>query len=482
MLNIIKKKILQFLPKNHITRGISILVGGTFSAQLLMIIAMPILTRLYTPEDFGLLAIYASLLGILVVIAGLSYDSAIPIPESDKEAAHLTILSLFSVAAWTAITFLLVILFRKNIAIYFGNLNLEIYLWLLPFGVFLGASYYVYHFWAIRSRNFTNIATTQVQQKLVTLIIQLIGFKFGTFSLIFGQTLGQGSGIIKLAKPTFTDPNFKDWKFTDLKKIAIKYKKYPIFVTTEGLANTASGQLPPLLLAIFFSPVIAGFYALSHRVLVLPITLISNAVKNVFLSNAATSYREGTLDQSFSKVIDILSAIMIPMMGIIFIGGPQLFSFVFGDQWIIAGEYSRWMTFWLGMVFIASPLNNLFLVLNKQQEGLYFQLIMLALRTLSLLIGYFFESNLLAIILFSFSSGLCWVFVILRLSFLININFAVLQLNLLKRFLHSILLLLPFTIGSLVNNNIFFWVSLIISLVIIFIYYFYNFRREFYAC
>ena len=106
----------RLLPKNHFARSVGILAGGTAAGQAIIVAASPILTRLYTPEDFGVLAVYASLLSILGVVASLRYELAIPLPESDEEAANVTVLSLVVVLGMALVTAAIALPFRQPIA------------------------------------------------------------------------------------------------------------------------------------------------------------------------------------------------------------------------------------------------------------------------------------------------------------------------------------------------------------------------------
>ena len=80
--NKLKETARRLLPRNRFARSVSVLVGGTAAGQIIVMAASPILTRLYSPEDFGLLSVYAGLLGILGVIASLRYQLATPLERS----------------------------------------------------------------------------------------------------------------------------------------------------------------------------------------------------------------------------------------------------------------------------------------------------------------------------------------------------------------------------------------------------------------
>lgn len=385
------------------------LVGGTASAQVMMVLAAPLLTRLYSPEDFGLLAVYVGLLGLLTVIASLRYELAIPLPEDDQEAANLVILCLLVVLGITMASALLVWLAGETITQTLGVPRLAQYFWLLPIGVLLTGTYQVFSYWAIRTKQFPTIARTRIRQAFTTIGIQLLAFKAGGIALLFGQASGQGMGSITLARAALTRPEFRQWNCQGVRHAANRYRQFPIFSTWSGFFNAAGRQLPPLMFAALFSVGAAGFYALAHRVLAMPMSIIGQAVGNVFFANAAEAYREERLGPLVSKVHDTLAQIAMPPALILIVAGPELFALVFGEQWRQAGEFARWMAPWLYMVFITSPLSTLFLVMEKQRQSMLFEAVLLLARLGAIITGAWFGDLTLAVILFSFSSALCWV-------------------------------------------------------------------------
>src|SRR5690554_8147650 len=76
------------LPKSSFSRGVSVLIGGTASAQLLSVLAIPFITRLYSPDDFGLLAAFTAFLAFFTVLSAARFDLAIPLPESDQDRSE----------------------------------------------------------------------------------------------------------------------------------------------------------------------------------------------------------------------------------------------------------------------------------------------------------------------------------------------------------------------------------------------------------
>lgn len=405
-----KGKASRLLPKSTFARGVSVLVGGTAGAQLLMVLAAPLLTRLYTPEDFGLLAVYAGLLALFGVVSSLRYEVAIPLPESNAEAANVLVLSLLVVLVMTSISAIMVFIIGEDVVKALNSPGLGKYFWLLPVGVLFSGIYKVFNYWAVRTKAFGDIAKTRITQTLATLAVQLVGYKMGSFALLAGQAGGQGIGSVRLARAASKHQEIQSWSWPGVLVAAKRYKDFPLFSTWGGLFNTAGIQMPPLMFAAFFSASAAGLYALAHRVLAMPMTLLGEAIGKVFFSNAAEAYREGRLAPLVEKVHRMLAEIAMPATLMLIIAAPEVFALVFGESWAEAGEFARYMAPWLYMVFITSPLSTLFSVLERQRLSMAFQAALLVVRLVAILIGaYWLQALLPTVMLFSLVSTLFWL-------------------------------------------------------------------------
>lgn len=406
MISHAKNQLRRLLPKNAFARGVSVLVGGTAGAQVLLVLASPLLTRLYSPEDFGLLAVYASLLALIGVISSLRYELAIPLPEDDGEAANVAALCLILVVISTILTGVLVLLMGSAIAAALGVPNLAGYLWLLPVGVLLTGFYSVFNYWAVRTKRFTTIAGTKLRQAVATIAIQLAAFKLGGIALLLGQVVGQGVGTTTLGLPAVKSAGFNHVSWAGVKKAAGRYKRFPYFSTWAGFANTAGVQLPPIMLAAIFSPAAAGLFALANRILSLPMSLIGGAIGQVFFSNAAESHRQGQLAPLVASLHSKLAHIGLPPALILILLGPDLFAIVFGEQWRQSGEFARWLAPWLYLVFVTSPLSTVSTVTERQKQGLVYHLIQLISRGIAIAVGAWIGDLATTIALYAIASGL----------------------------------------------------------------------------
>ena len=394
----------NLLPRNPFARGVSVLVGGTAGAQLLLLLASPLLTRLYTPDDFGLLAVYASILAIIGVVGSLRYELAIPLPKDDQEAVNLLVLCLVLLIIASLLTAVLVFLLGKQIASLLGVPELADYFWLLPVGVLICGTYQVFSYWGIRKRQFRAISTTKLKQALATLLIQLLASKLGAGALLFGQVAGQGVGATTLFLPLIMKNEFRKTDWTGICYGLSRYKRFPLFTTWAGLLNTGGTQLPPVLITAFFGATSTGLYALAHRALSIPIALIGDALQGVFFSDSAEAHRNNKLGQKVEKLLDVLVQVALPPAIILVIVAPDLFANFFGEKWREAGVMARYLIPWLVMQFCVGPLTLVNAVTENQKLGLYMQMQLFAVRITTIVFGSFYGDILKTIFFFSLGS------------------------------------------------------------------------------
>ena len=477
----LRSKVSRLLPTNTFARGVGVLVGGTVSSRLLLVLASPLLTRLYSPEDFGLLAVYAGLLSLITVIASLRYELAIPLPKDDIDAIYIVQLSFILVLVSTVLTAIFVYVAGGWLTATLDSPALLPFIWLLPLGVLFGGSYNVFRYWAIRAQHFGVVASTTLQQSIGMIAIQIIGFKFGVLSLLLGQAAGQGVGATTLGRNFIQGINITASSWKGIWQQTFRYKRFPLFSTWEGLFNTAGTELPPLLFAAMFSPAAAGLYSLANRFLSLPMSLIGSAIGQVFFSSAAEARREGRLGLLVSQLHSRLAHIGMPPAVLLVLVGPELFSLVFGYEWRAAGEFARWMTPWMYLVFVSSPLSTLFAVMEKQKHGMAFQAILLAARLVALVGGTITGDLYLTVLFFSFASAVCWFGFLLWIGFATNNSAKIMLAPTIKAAGFAVGCSLPTLMGIFFNSTfgVAWLCGMAISMVLIGIRFVYLLRRAY---
>jgi O-antigen/teichoic acid export membrane protein len=462
-----KNKLRQLLPKSTFIRGVTVIVGSTAVSQILLILAAPILTRLYTPDDFGMLAVYGSLLAVIVVVASLHYELAIPLADEENDAANIVVLCLALVVAISLITGVVSYLFGRIITEVLGVPRLVNYLWLLPFGVLLTGFYTVFNYYGIRAKRFGDIATTRLNQSLATLAIQIVGFKLGGISLLLGQVIGQAVGTIKLAIQTLKNPEFSHLSLSKIKTNLVRYKEFPMYATGSSLVNTAGHQLPTLIFAMFFSAGAAGLYALANRLLTIPANLIGGALAQVFLSHGVDRHREGTLGAMYAQLQNTLVQIGLPPTLFIVLVGPELFIVLFGEIWRDAGVFSQWLAIGTFLGFVVSPLSQIYTILEKQKIGMVLQFSLFLLRLIGILFGVWLDSILWAVISFSVGGALGYMVYIYYGARISGCTLKKMSIEMICGIFKSILIMTPLIMGLILNVR---WIIALLGFVSLLMY------------
>ena len=379
------------LFQNNFVRHVSVLAGGTAFAQALAILALPLLTRIYSPSEFGVLAVFGALLGMISVIACLRYEIAIPLPESDVTAANLLAVALGGVVATTAVVMLATFVLGDQIAYWMNAPLLAQYLWLLPIGIAATGAYSVFQYWATRKKAFVRIARTRVEQSVGGVSTQVfMGWGgMGVWGLIVGQIVSSGAGFFGLARRAFIEDRgaFEHVSISAMKNVAREYVRFPKYSTFEALTNNASVQLPIILIAGLTISAEVGYLMLAMRLMQAPMGLIGSSISQVYFSRAVEEHRNGRLGEFTARVMEQLAKVGAGPLIFAGILSPVLFGYIFGVQWTRAGELVAWMTPWFVLQFLVSPVSMSLHVTNNQRKALLLQIFGLVLRIVAVLLG-----------------------------------------------------------------------------------------------
>lgn len=368
-------------------RAVIVLVSGSALAHGLSALALPVLSRLYSPADFGLLAVFSSCLAIIASAACLRYDIALPLPERDDDALNLLAVALGSAACVAAATALFTSLAPDWIARQLGQASLARHLWLLPVGVLLAGTYSALQYWFVRQKEFQRIAQTRVAQSAVSVgtQISLGALGFSPFGLLLGYVMNAGIACLSLAHKLLSQPLKLSWP--RMRQLAAEYSRFPKYSTFEALANTAAIQAPIVMIAAISAPAEAGHLMLAMYVMQAPTALIGTAISQAYLSRAADEFRQGNLGKFTAQILGgLLRAGLGPFMTVGILS-PMLFALILGADWHRSGVLVSWMTPWFLMQFLASPISMALHVTGHQRHAFLFQLASLAIRVLMVAIA-----------------------------------------------------------------------------------------------
>lgn len=369
------------MAASRLARNIAKVASGAALGQLAAVLASPLITRLYSTDEFGVLSVYASLLAVLAVAATLRYEVAVPLPETDTEAAPVLGAALLSGFASAALVGLALVVGGEHVARLLNVEALAPLLWLVPIGALLVTVYNSFSFWAIRRSAFGVIARTKVMQSLGAIAVQVAAGTLGAGSagLLAGHVMGQSGGIASLAT-TLRTADVTPVTWAKIRAAMRRYVRFPLFTAPGALMNVAAMHVPTVAFAALFGPATAGVFGLTQRVLQLPMRVVGDAIAQVYFGDIASRRRDdpASLAPQFVKTVGLLLGLALLPTTLLFLYGPELFGFVFGAAWRQAGDFGRALAPALLLQFAISPTahlnalerNGLFLAWNVLRLGL----------------------------------------------------------------------------------------------------------------
>lgn len=462
--------------KKSFGRDVGKLASGTLVAQIIGFLAYPVITRLFDPSVYGVFAIFLSLVSIITIISCLRYEQAIFLPKDDLDGGAIFHVCLFLVVLVSLLCIPFFFIFGDGLCELLGEPDLKIWILFVPLTVLIDGIYMALRFWNTRQRRFGTQATTQALQSVSGAGLK-IGFgllgRINAGSLVVGQVIGNAFGVMILAYQAIRldgEDLKESLSFSRMKKQIIRYKKFPLIDTWSMLFHNLSWQLPVFLLAGFFSPHVAGLYALGHSVVQTPLSLIGGSIGQVFLQRASSAKRDGTVGLLIEDVVELMLLLSLVPLALLMVYGGDVFALVFGDKWFEAGVYVQILAIWAVIWFISYPIGNATSILEIQECRFKYTITNLATRFAALVIGGYFQSVYLAMALFAFFGILTYGYLFHAIFFHSGASF--------RKILYNTRKTLAFVVGMmavlavlLCVFNVHFYIVLAISMLISIGYY-----------
>lgn len=385
---------IRALISNNTVQKIWVLASGTALAQLITAAFMPVISRIYSPSEIGILGIFNSSLSILLPAAAFCLPLATVIEPNEKRAASLINLSKKTTIATGALLLTILTLFGKDIVAAFVTPQSTIFSALLVTGLLSAASLQIGQQIAIRSNQFRKLGHTTVIQSLIQNLLKTsAGLILPTAAALMVST------IISQALQSFllTRKQAVYSRKTTFKEELLTAKDYSDFCTFRSpqmAINASSQSLPIFLLATMFGPNVAGLYALTKSSIGIPTTLLGKSISDVFYPHF---YQKHSSGESLYKLLLTATSLsflvsIIPTIILIWYG-PELFRIIFGSQWEKAGVYSQWASMILMTSLTCRPAIAAIPVLRIQRLFLLNEIVFLLLSFSGACGAYYFTKN-----------------------------------------------------------------------------------------
>jgi len=395
---------------DNFAKNTTILAIGNVISQAISIALIALVTRIYTAEEFGEYSIIAAIAMTLIPISSLRFHAAILLPKSSFESRGLVLISLLASIIVTAFLSILVLMLGDEITALADFSNVTIVYW-LPVIVMIGGWQLIFEAVALREKTFKSISIAGILSVTVdrlTSIFAGMALKLDALGLLFGRVAGLFINVallvfgIRLSKRG--GPSVSGFTVHDGIKLCEKYKSFPVF-SSAAMLQQLSKQAPIILLGMFYSPLIAGFYALSFRVLAEPVHIIGAALGRSFAQRAAEYKSKGVeLSEMSLKLFKYMLTLIVVPMTILAIIAPDLFVFIFGDQWHESGRYVQYIAPVFMLTFVFRSMGALFDVLRKQKDQFIYSLTLVFVSFASFSLGMFGIEIEVVLVIYSLSA------------------------------------------------------------------------------
>lgn len=402
------------------------LIAGNAGAQALNFLTIPILTRFYGPESFGIMALMVSFSAMIIEISTLRFQFVILLPKEESQTMNAFFLSIFFVAVFTGCLFFLNFIFIMcHISLPLGYAALTKYILWIPIYVFCAGIWKPLNLIGLRNDNTLRVAMSILFNVLTSKVFSIVyAFFWGgsAIGLIAGLVLGQLVASCILIDYRYLK-QLGDISVTELKMTFLKYKQFVLYSPTAFL-ESFSKEMAPLFLGFFFHSTVLGFYGLSQRVIQQPLNILGDSVSRSFYQSTSRAKREGgdygaITVKIFNSMIGI-SFVPVLLFAMI---APEVFGILFGVEWVVAGDYFRLLFICFYFGFLYRPFSIFFEIQEKQK--LRFQLIFFntLIYSIGLASGLVFKSEYISIAVYSSVSALMSISLILFLFSISGINY-----------------------------------------------------------
>ena len=395
-------------PKSEFNRNVLTLMSGTTIAQALPLALSPILTRLYTPDDFGVFALFLAITALFSSIASGRYEFALMLVRKDEDAINLFALGFIIITFSSLSLFLIIFFLHDAILSLLNNQEIGFWLYFVPVTIFFIGMFNLLSYFNNRKQEYKDIANATILKSVVLVIVQLIlgTLKSGAAGLISAQIISQFFANVKLVKNILKDKILiARIRFLKMIAVAKKYRNFPKYQLPHTFLNTLSSNIPVYLFSSFFYSATVGFYALSIRVVFTPLMIVAGANAKVYNQKISEIYNKNADSYSFTTALlkSLLKKIVIPFLVIVFFA-PEIFAFIFGEEWREAGVYTQILSPWLLLNILVSTVSFIPSLLSMQKKAFLISIIHTAFSVISILVGVYFSSIYIALFLYMSSS------------------------------------------------------------------------------
>jgi len=419
-------------PKSEFSRNVLTLMTGTTIAQAIPIAISPILTRIYTPEEFGIFALYISVASILSVVATGRYELAIMLPQKDEDALNIVALSILISFLVSFVALLIVFIFNSQITHLLGNPEISFWLYFIPITVLLTGIYQSFNYWSNRKKQYKRLAMSRVIQSGTTATTNLgMGFGgFGSGGLILSRVLGQGLATVVLGKMVWREDSYRLKEIKRLKIFALakRYIKFPKYDIPSSIIYTIYTNMAIIFFTKFFEASVSGFYFFSNRIIKTPFSFFISAFSDVFYQKLSKTKNYDEIAKEINLFsLKLFKITFIPFIIVIY-SSYYYVEPIFGEKWKDLYIYIIIFSMPTYIGLLLAPYGHVYKIINRQEISMYLHLLRVVLLGIFFVSYFYLNYNLVwFLFIYAILDSIIYIFlglfadIVIKNSMLINI-------------------------------------------------------------
>lgn len=379
--------------KSSFVKNSTYMIVSTVGTQLIVVLTIPILTRLFNPDFFGYHATYRSVLVILSIILTLKLETAVVLPKTLLKKVEVVFASFMNIGVVSIILisayFIIKLLGFDLLEITFGFSNKLLLICVILGSVAVALSNISQSF-LVSQEDFRNLSFSRL---IVPVSFFLISYFFyysfsSPLSLIIAHFLSYI--LLNIFLKSRYKINFSKIKAHIYRSTLIRFKDITTFTTSNSLLNTVSNNAPSLLLLGFYGATPLGFYAIGSKIISLPTQLLSASLGQIFYKKFVDIYNtdRNKLYPFVKKVYYSLLLIGIITFSFLYVVIPYVIPFFLGAEWLDAVPIIKYLCFWQALVIVNNPISTLTILLKKQKTLFIYESFLLLARFLALWVPF----------------------------------------------------------------------------------------------
>lgn len=344
---------------------------ATAIGQGLSLLAAPVLAHLVSPADFAVYGVYIALFSWMSSIVCLRYEQAIVLPVDDEDGARVFTLALLSAMCVSALALVLVVAFGAPISRALGVPSLHGFLFLLPLGILATGAVLSMNYLALRRKTYAPVMRSRIAQGVGTAAgqISLTAAGFGGGGLVVGDVVGRVAATLPFLRLPGLMDAIRGSTTTQIRRLARRYRRFPLISGPSSLINSAGLVAPVLLLTATYGARVGGLYTVALRLVGGPLDLVAASVAQVYVAQFGELLRSGDTGATRrlfrTYTFRLLKWGTLPVL-LLAILAPWAFAFILGARWLEAGQFTRVLAPLFLADFAAYPLSQTLNLLERQ--------------------------------------------------------------------------------------------------------------------